>query len=57
MTRYDHRTGQIQDISVWPDDPMGWGAIDLKYRFQRTLPLVASRHDADVIRRPTVVAF
>jgi photosystem II stability/assembly factor-like uncharacterized protein len=49
LTRYDHRTGQVQDISVWPDDPMGWGAGDLKYRFQWTFPLVASRRDADVL--------
>ncbi|MBV9133381.1 MAG: glycosyl hydrolase [Chloroflexi bacterium] len=49
LTRYDHRTGQIQDISVWPDDPMGWGAGDLKYRFQWTFPLLASQHDADVL--------
>jgi photosystem II stability/assembly factor-like uncharacterized protein len=49
LTRYDHRSGQFQDISVWPDDPMGWGAGDLKYRFQWTFPVVASRHDADVL--------
>jgi hypothetical protein len=28
---------------------MGWGAGDLKYRFQWTFPVVASRHDADVL--------
>jgi photosystem II stability/assembly factor-like uncharacterized protein len=49
LTRYDHRTGQMQDVSVWPDDPMGWGAGDLKYRFQWTFPLVASQHDANVL--------
>jgi photosystem II stability/assembly factor-like uncharacterized protein len=49
LTRYDHRSGQFQDISVWPDDPMGWGAGDLKYRFQWTFPVVASRHEADVL--------
>ncbi len=49
LTRYDHRSGQIQDISVWPDDPMGWGAGDLKYRFQWTFPVVVSRHDPDVV--------
>jgi photosystem II stability/assembly factor-like uncharacterized protein len=49
LTRYDHRSGQVQDISVWPDDPMGWGAGDLKYRFQWTFPLVASQHDTDVV--------
>ena len=51
LTRYDHRTGQLRDISVWPDDPMGWGAGDLKYRFQWTFPLVGSRHDPDVAVR------
>jgi photosystem II stability/assembly factor-like uncharacterized protein len=49
LTRYDHSTGQIQDISVWPDDPMGWGAGDLKYRFQWTFPLVASSHTPDLL--------
>jgi len=49
LTRCDHRTGQIQDISVWPDESMGWGAGDLKYRFQWTFPLLASQHDPDVL--------
>jgi photosystem II stability/assembly factor-like uncharacterized protein len=49
LTRYDHRSGQLHDISVWPDDPMGWGAGDLKYRFQWTFPVVTSRHDPDVV--------
>ncbi|MBV9171724.1 MAG: glycosyl hydrolase [Chloroflexi bacterium] len=49
LTCYDHRTGQIRDISVWPDDPMGWGAGELKYRFQWTFPVVASRHSPDVL--------
>ena len=49
LTRYDRRSGQIQDISVWPDDPMGWGPGDLKERFQWTFPVVASRHDPDVL--------
>jgi len=49
LTRYDHRTGQVQDISVWPDDPMGWAAGDLKYRFQWTFPVVTSAHDPEVV--------
>jgi photosystem II stability/assembly factor-like uncharacterized protein len=49
LTRYDHRSGQVHDISVWPDDPMGWGAGELKYRFQWTFPVVASRHDPNVL--------
>lgn len=45
LTRLDHRTGQERDINVWPDNPMGHGARDLKYRFQWNFPLLFSRHD------------
>src|SRR5437773_2000722 len=30
---------------TWPDNPMGWGAGDLKYRFQWTFPIVLSPLD------------
>ena len=49
LMRYDRGSGQIQDISVWPDDPMGWAAVDLKYRFQWTFPVITSRHQTDVV--------
>jgi len=49
LTRYDHRTGQIQNISVWPDNPMGHAAGDLKYRFQWTFPILISPHDPSVL--------
>ncbi len=45
ITRYDHRTHQARDITVWPDDPLGYGAKDVKYRFQWTSPLLLSPHD------------
>jgi photosystem II stability/assembly factor-like uncharacterized protein len=47
--RKDRRTGQERAITVWPDNPMGWGAEGMKYRFQWTFPIVASRHDKDVL--------
>ncbi len=45
MTHYDHRTGQIRDITVWPE-LYGWGvgAESLKYRLQWTFPIMFSRH-------------
>lgn len=49
LTRYDHRSKQVQNISVWPNNPMGAGASDLKYRFQWTYPIVASPHDPNVL--------
>ena len=49
VTRYDHRTGQGRDIKVWPEAAMGWGAKDVKYRFQWTFPIVLSPHDPNVL--------
>ena len=45
----DHRTGESRSLDVWPDNPMGYGAKDLKYRFQWNYPIVFSRHDPDVL--------
>jgi photosystem II stability/assembly factor-like uncharacterized protein len=49
ITRYDHRTGQSRDITVWPDDPIGYPAKDVRYRFQWTAPIVLSPHDQGVL--------
>jgi photosystem II stability/assembly factor-like uncharacterized protein len=49
MTRYNHRTGQQRDITVWPDDPIGFGAGQLRHRFQWTFPIVLSPHDPNVL--------
>jgi photosystem II stability/assembly factor-like uncharacterized protein len=45
ITRYDHRTGELQAIDPWPVNPIGWAAADVKYRFQWTEPIVFSPHD------------
>src|SRR5262249_17145971 len=44
LLRYDHRTGQVRIVTVWPEAYGGWGAKDLKYRFQWTYPIVFSPH-------------
>lgn len=49
LTRYDHKLERLWDISVWPENPMGWGAKDLKYRFQWTFPILISPHDPQVL--------
>jgi photosystem II stability/assembly factor-like uncharacterized protein len=46
ITRYDHATGQMRNINAWPDNPMGYGAATLKYRFQWSFPMAFSPHDA-----------
>jgi photosystem II stability/assembly factor-like uncharacterized protein len=48
--RFDRRTQQTQDISVWPLDVSGHGAEDLDgYRFAWTAPLFLSTHDPNAI--------
>lgn len=49
LTRYDHRTGQTRDITIWPEAALGWPARDLKYRFQWTFPVLLSPHDPHVL--------
>ncbi|MEM9055925.1 MAG: glycosyl hydrolase, partial [Pseudomonadota bacterium] len=49
LTVVDHATGAERVIDVWPDNPMGWGAGDLKYRFQWNFPVAFSVHDPDVL--------
>ena len=34
LTRLDHSTGEERTINVWPNNPMGHGVEDMKYRFQ-----------------------
>lgn len=45
LTRYDERTQQVKFISPWNEIFWGWGARDLKYRFQWVFPIVVSPHD------------
>lgn len=44
LTRRNHKTGETRAINVWPDDPMGHGAEDFKYRFQWNFPILFSPH-------------
>lgn len=49
LNKYDKEIGLSDRIDVWPDNPMGAGAKDLKYRFQWTFPIVISPHNPDVL--------
>lgn len=42
-------TGQQRAVNVWPVNPMGNSAIDLKERFQWNSPITASRHTPGVV--------
>ncbi len=45
IDRYDERTRQYRSVEVWPDNPEGWPAGDLKYRFNWTFPVAMSPFD------------
>jgi len=49
LTRWDRRTNQAHNISVWPDDTDGHEAANLKYRFNWTEPIVVSRHEKGAV--------
>src|SRR3989454_1159978 len=57
LSRLDVRTGQERNIFPWPDNPMGWGAGDLKYRFQWTFPVVLSPFNPSVLYVGANVVF
>ena len=45
LTRVNHKTNSERGINVWPDNPMGYGAEEMKYRFQWNFPIHFSKHD------------
>ncbi len=47
MMRINHATNERQAINVWPNNPLGHGVEDMKYRFQWNYPLFFSRHNPD----------
>jgi len=57
LTRWDKRTGQAQDITLWPLDYSGHGVKDMKYRMGWTEPVVISPHNPDVIYTGAEMVF
>jgi photosystem II stability/assembly factor-like uncharacterized protein len=57
LSRYEHRTGQQQDVSIYPENPEGHGAADMKYRFNWTAPVLVSPHDPKVVYHGANVLF
>ncbi|HXG58751.1 MAG TPA: glycosyl hydrolase, partial [Thermoanaerobaculia bacterium] len=49
LTLYNHKTQEVRDVNVWPDNPMGHGAEGATERFQWNFPLLFSPHDPDTL--------
>ena len=46
LTRFNHKNNSERGINVWPDNPMGYGAEGMKYRFQWNFPIFFSPHNS-----------
>jgi photosystem II stability/assembly factor-like uncharacterized protein len=57
MTRYDERTGETRNVTIWPDYNGGRTAADVKYRFQWTYPIIVSPHDGNTVYAGAQVVF
>jgi photosystem II stability/assembly factor-like uncharacterized protein len=57
ISRFDLRTGQVRNVSVYPANPSGHGVADMKYRFQWTAPIATSPHDPKVVYHGGNVLF
>ena len=57
LIRYDHDTGQMRLITVWPELMTGRGSKEMKYRFQWTFPIQFSPHDSNVLYVTGNMAF
>jgi photosystem II stability/assembly factor-like uncharacterized protein len=57
LTRRNHRTGERRNVNAWPDNPMGHGAEDYRYRFQWNFPIKFSIHDSNIIYTGANVLF
>jgi photosystem II stability/assembly factor-like uncharacterized protein len=49
LTRVNLRTGERRAINIWPDNPMGYSAGDIKERFQWTFPIIVSPTDPNTV--------
>lgn len=57
ITRFDRRTRQARNVSIYPDNGSGHGAEDLKYRFRWPAPIAGSPHDPAVLYHAANVLF
>ena len=49
LERHQLSTGITRTVSVWPDNPEGWAAADVRYRFQWTFPVHISPHHNNTV--------
>lgn len=57
LQRYDHESKYIRLVTTWPEMMSGEGAIDYKYRFAWTYPVLFSPHDPNTLYAAGNIVF
>lgn len=57
LQRLDHARHLSRSVTVWPDNPIGAGAGEQRYRFQWNFPIQFSRHEQNVLYTAGQVLF
>jgi photosystem II stability/assembly factor-like uncharacterized protein len=57
ISRFDRRTRQARNMSIYPFNNSGHGAEDLQYRFQWTAPILVSPHEGHALYHGANVLF
>jgi len=57
ITRFDERTRQRQNVTVYPVPAVGKSGAELEYRFQWTAPILVSPHNGKVVYHASNVLF
>jgi photosystem II stability/assembly factor-like uncharacterized protein len=57
ISRFDRKTQQVQNVSVYPLPAVGRSGAELRYRFQWTSPILISNHNSQVVYHASNVLF
>ncbi len=57
LARRNHATGENRNVNIWPDNPIGRGIGEVKYRFQWNFPIFFSPHDSKTLYSSANVLF
>jgi photosystem II stability/assembly factor-like uncharacterized protein len=57
ISRFDWKTRQVQNVSIYPLPAVGRGGAELRYRFQWTSPILVSPHNAKLVYHASNVLF
>ena len=57
LMRYNHKTEETRLVDIYPDNHMGWGAAELKYRFQWNFPIFFSPNNQNTLYAAANVLF